>query len=214
MTRPASLSWLLSDTTLSQPGGSRQRVISDANRGGFTSYVLLIDEDVGDGRLTGLLSKIVLDLTAIGSLVEPWCCGQLRRRLQRKGGTYSLMCIWSFKWAKSEVRRFLAFVQYGQYDLEKMTTLLPAMASSTVCLADIPVLGEEVARLERKAPMDLLYIPLNIAQAEKACTSVVLWLINASRDLGSAIASSPSTNDNASSDNFEDFREDRAPEAC
>jgi len=50
-------------------------VISDANRGVFTSYVLLVDEDVGDGRLTSLLSKIVLDLTAIGSFVEPWYCG-------------------------------------------------------------------------------------------------------------------------------------------
>ena len=42
------------------------------------------------------------------------------------------------------------------------------MASSTVCLADMVVLGEEDARLEKKDPIDLLYIPVNIVQAEKA----------------------------------------------
>ena len=54
-----------------------------------------------------------------------------------------------------------------------MTILLPEMASSTVCLADMPVLGEEDARLEKKDPIDLLYIPANIAQAEKACTRAI-----------------------------------------
>jgi len=76
-------------------------------------------------------------------------------------------------WAKSEVRRFFALLQYGQYDLENMTILLPAMASSTVCLADMLVLGEEDARLEKKDPIDLLYRPASIAQAEKACTSAI-----------------------------------------
>lgn len=54
-----------------------------------------------------------------------------------------------------------------------MTILLPAMASSTVCLADMLVLGEEDARLEKKDPIDLLYRPASIAQAEKACTSAI-----------------------------------------
>ena len=40
----------------------------------LTSYVVLVDEDVGDGRLTGLLSKVLLDLTAIRGLIEPECC--------------------------------------------------------------------------------------------------------------------------------------------
>ena len=55
-----------------------------------------------------------------------------------------------------------------------MTILLPAMASSTVCLADMPVLEDEVdAILEKKDPMDRVYIPLNMAQAEKSCTRVL-----------------------------------------
>jgi len=35
-----------------------------------TSYVLLVDVDVRDSRLAALLSKIVLDLAAIGGFVE------------------------------------------------------------------------------------------------------------------------------------------------
>ena len=69
-----------------------------------------------------------------------------------KRGTHSLMKIWSFRWENSEVRMVFALLQYGQYDLENMTILLPAMASSTVCLADMAVLEEEGARLEKNDP--------------------------------------------------------------
>lgn len=61
-----------------------------------------------------------------------------------------------------------------------MTILCLAMASSTVCLADMVVLGDEVARMEKKAPNVLLNRPLTIAQAEKArparVTYKCVWL--------------------------------------
>jgi len=82
-------------------------------------------------------------------------------------------------WAKSKVRRPFALLQYGQKDLENMTILLPAMASSTVCLADMAVLGEEDVGLEKKDPIVRLYIPRSMGQAEQACTGVTVWVINA-----------------------------------
>ena len=47
-----------------------------------TSYMFLVDEDIGDGRLAGLLSKVVLDLAAVRGLVEPECYDQLGRQLR------------------------------------------------------------------------------------------------------------------------------------
>ena len=49
-----------------------------------------------------------------------------------------------------------------------MTILLPVMASSTICLADMTVPGEEDAIVEKKDPTVRLYIPWNIAPGEKA----------------------------------------------
>jgi len=43
-----------------------------------------------------------------------------------------------------------------------MTILWPATASSTVCLAVMPVLGAEDVMVEKKEPMVRLYIPWNI----------------------------------------------------
>lgn len=58
-----------------------------------------------------------------------------------------------------------AFLQYGQYDLEKMTTLWSAMAFSTTSLVeDMAVLGEENARLEKKTPAVRLYILRNMVR--------------------------------------------------
>lgn len=51
----------------------------------FTSYMLLVNEDVGDGRLVGSLQKVVLDLTAVSSFVEPDHCGQFPKKLRMKG---------------------------------------------------------------------------------------------------------------------------------
>jgi len=57
-----------------------------------------------------------------------------------------------------------------------MTILLPAMASSTVCIADMPVLGEDDTRLEKKEPIDLLYIPVNIAQLRKPARGLLRFI--------------------------------------
>ena len=51
----------------------------------LTSYMLLVDEDVGDGRLAGSLQKVVLDLAAVRSFVEPDRCGQFLKKLRIKG---------------------------------------------------------------------------------------------------------------------------------
>lgn len=51
----------------------------------FTSYMLLVNEDVGDGRLAGSLQKVVLDLAAVRSFVEPDDCGQFPKKLRMKG---------------------------------------------------------------------------------------------------------------------------------
>ena len=40
-----------------------------------TSYVLLVDEDIGDGRLAGPFFKVGLDLASVRSFVEPECYG-------------------------------------------------------------------------------------------------------------------------------------------
>ena len=93
--------------------------------------------------------------------------------------------------------------------MENITILLPAMASSTVFIADMPVLGEGDARLEKKEPIDLLYIPVNIVQLRKPARGLLIY--NA-RDLGSAILS-PS-NDYSGSANLEGIRKDCTPEAC
>ena len=47
--------------------------------------MLLVDEDVRDGRLAGLLFKVVLDLATIRSFVEPEHYGELRKELRMKG---------------------------------------------------------------------------------------------------------------------------------
>lgn len=51
----------------------------------FTSYMLLVNEDIGDGRLAGSLQKVVLDLAAVRSFVEPDRCGQFLKKLRIKG---------------------------------------------------------------------------------------------------------------------------------
>ena len=84
-TRAASLFWLWSDTTLSLPGDNHQRVISDGNSVRITSYVLLVDEDIGDGRLVSLLSEVILDFAPIGAEVKPECWVSLGRYHEGKG---------------------------------------------------------------------------------------------------------------------------------
>ena len=80
----------------------------------LTSYMLLVDEDIRDGRLVGLLLKVVLDLSAVIFLIEPGSCNQLFETVVRERAAYSLTYIWDFKWAKSELRRVFALWQYGQ----------------------------------------------------------------------------------------------------
>ena len=50
-----------------------------------TSYMFLVNEDVRDGRLAGLLLKVVLDLAAVRSFVEPERYGQLPQKLRVTG---------------------------------------------------------------------------------------------------------------------------------
>ena len=53
--------------------------------------MLLVDEDVGDGRLPGLLEKIGLDVAAVRGFVKPRCRDELPEKRRMRGGTYSWM---------------------------------------------------------------------------------------------------------------------------
>ena len=80
----------------------------------FTSYMLVVDEDVGNSPLASLLLKVVLDIGAVRRLVEPRFYDQLLKRIVKEKGAYSLVYIWDFRSGNSVARRFFAFRQYGQ----------------------------------------------------------------------------------------------------